>query len=236
MTEKETIGASTLEDVSSIPSSSVTKLPESGSHERMLAERKLVRKLDMRLLPTIFLIFILNYIDVWGYLYFICACCALLWINQRNGVTTARLKGMQQDLHINGTIWLRLFERWTDTRMSRRSICNSHCNPFCDILPCTNPFEHGMKLILYVKTLECWSSNWTLDFEQSSQVSTVIILVLIGYLQSIIDLHCTLVHVRSYGELPVHWPGYVVLQSFDLLQCPRIMLLDHKELCRDTCL
>jgi len=64
MTEKETIGASTLEDVSSIPSSSVAKLPESGSHERMLAERKLVRKLDMRLLPTIFLIFILNYIDV----------------------------------------------------------------------------------------------------------------------------------------------------------------------------
>jgi len=30
-------------------------------------------------------------------------CSDLLW-NQRNGVTTARLKGMQQDLHINGTI------------------------------------------------------------------------------------------------------------------------------------
>ena len=35
----------------------------SPSH-RMLAERKLVRILDIRLLPTIFLIFILNYIDV----------------------------------------------------------------------------------------------------------------------------------------------------------------------------
>lgn len=40
------------------------KLPEVGSPERILAERRLVRKLDMRLLPTIFLIFIMNYIDV----------------------------------------------------------------------------------------------------------------------------------------------------------------------------
>jgi hypothetical protein len=31
---------------------------------RQYAERKLVRKLDYRLLPTIILIFILNYIDV----------------------------------------------------------------------------------------------------------------------------------------------------------------------------
>jgi len=40
------------------------KLPESGSQERALEEHRLVRKLDTRLLPTIFLIFILNYIDV----------------------------------------------------------------------------------------------------------------------------------------------------------------------------
>lgn len=39
-------------------------LPESGSQERAVAEHRLVRKLDTRLLPTIFLIFILNYIDV----------------------------------------------------------------------------------------------------------------------------------------------------------------------------
>ncbi|KAF8198098.1 MFS general substrate transporter [Pholiota molesta] len=63
-------------------SDGLERLPESGSQERTLAEKKLVRKLDMRLLPTIFLIFIMNYID-------------------RNGVTTARLKGMQQDLNIN---------------------------------------------------------------------------------------------------------------------------------------
>ncbi|KAJ7572896.1 major facilitator superfamily domain-containing protein [Mycena floridula] len=54
-------------------------IPEAGTEERRLAERKLVRKLDTRLLPTIILIYILNYID-------------------RNGITTARLKGMEQDL------------------------------------------------------------------------------------------------------------------------------------------
>ncbi|KAJ7442684.1 hypothetical protein FB451DRAFT_100250 [Mycena latifolia] len=58
-------------------------LPEIGSAERLAAERRLVRKLDMRLLPTIFLIFILNYID-------------------RNGITTARLKGLEQDLGLSG--------------------------------------------------------------------------------------------------------------------------------------
>ena len=40
------------------------KFPESGSQERAVAEHRLVRKLDTRLLPTIFLIFILNHVDV----------------------------------------------------------------------------------------------------------------------------------------------------------------------------
>ncbi|KAJ6585110.1 major facilitator superfamily domain-containing protein [Mycena capillaripes] len=60
----------------------VDALPEKGSAERLAAERKLVRKLDTRLLPTIFLVFIMNYID-------------------RNGITTARLKGFQQDLGLS---------------------------------------------------------------------------------------------------------------------------------------
>ena len=42
-------------------------LPEPGSQERLLAERKLVRKLDRRLLPTILIIYIVNYIDVRRY-------------------------------------------------------------------------------------------------------------------------------------------------------------------------
>ncbi|KAF7364775.1 Tartrate transporter [Mycena venus] len=57
-------------------------LPEIGTPERILAEKKLVRKLDFRLLPTIFLIYIMNYID-------------------RNGITTARLKGLEQDLGLS---------------------------------------------------------------------------------------------------------------------------------------
>jgi len=64
MAEKESKSASVLEDAETIPSPSFPKLPESGTHERMLAERELLRKLDMRLLPTIFVIFIMNYIDV----------------------------------------------------------------------------------------------------------------------------------------------------------------------------
>ncbi|KAK0469863.1 major facilitator superfamily domain-containing protein [Desarmillaria tabescens] len=42
-------------------------------------ERALVRKLDMRVLPTVFLIYIMNYID-------------------RSAITTARLKGLEDDL------------------------------------------------------------------------------------------------------------------------------------------
>ncbi|KAJ7019426.1 MFS general substrate transporter [Mycena alexandri] len=57
-------------------------LPEIGTPERILAEKKLVRKLDSRLLPAIILIYIMNYID-------------------RNGITTARLKGLQEDLGLS---------------------------------------------------------------------------------------------------------------------------------------
>lgn len=39
-------------------------LAAQGTPERTLAERKLVRKLDYRILPTIILIYIMNYIDV----------------------------------------------------------------------------------------------------------------------------------------------------------------------------
>ncbi|KAK7054437.1 hypothetical protein VNI00_003635 [Paramarasmius palmivorus] len=57
-------------------------LPAPGTPERVLAEKKLVRKLDSRVLPTIVLIFIMNYID-------------------RNGITTARLKGLEEDLGLS---------------------------------------------------------------------------------------------------------------------------------------
>ncbi|KAI0321484.1 MFS general substrate transporter [Amylostereum chailletii] len=50
--------------------------------KRAAAERRLVRKLDLRLLPTIIVIFIMNYID-------------------RTAVTSARLKGMEKDLGLS---------------------------------------------------------------------------------------------------------------------------------------
>jgi hypothetical protein len=59
--EKEDIS---LEELRPQSQTSLLALPEAGSPERLLAERKLVHKLDMRLLPTIFVIYIMNYIDV----------------------------------------------------------------------------------------------------------------------------------------------------------------------------
>ncbi|KAJ8079919.1 hypothetical protein PM082_016744 [Marasmius tenuissimus] len=56
-------------------------LPVAGSAEREEAERRLVRKLDRRVLPTVAIVYIMNYID-------------------RNAVTTARLKGLEEDLQL----------------------------------------------------------------------------------------------------------------------------------------
>ncbi|KAJ7711481.1 major facilitator superfamily domain-containing protein [Mycena metata] len=57
-------------------------LPEIGTPERILAEKKLIRKLDFRLLPAIILIYHELY-------------------RRENGITTARLKGLQQDLGLS---------------------------------------------------------------------------------------------------------------------------------------
>jgi hypothetical protein len=40
------------------------QIPEPGTPERILAEKRLVRKLDLSLLPAISLIYVMNYIDV----------------------------------------------------------------------------------------------------------------------------------------------------------------------------
>ncbi|KAJ7052049.1 major facilitator superfamily domain-containing protein [Mycena amicta] len=49
--------------------------------QQELAERRLVRKLDMRLIPAIFAIYVMNYIN-------------------RSAITAARLKGLEHDLHL----------------------------------------------------------------------------------------------------------------------------------------
>src|SRR5258708_40034642 len=70
------------------------KLPESGSRERVAAEQRLVRKLDTRLLPTIFLIYILNNIDVCslGFDYWLTSMQVLI-PPSANSVMVLRLRG-----------------------------------------------------------------------------------------------------------------------------------------------
>ena len=55
--------------------------------ERELAERLLVRKIDLRLLPMIVLIYIMNYID-------------------RNNIASARLQGLEAELGLTDTQYL----------------------------------------------------------------------------------------------------------------------------------
>ncbi len=49
-------------------------------------ERKLVRKIDSRLLPLVILIYLFNYLD-------------------RNSITQARLYGLQKDTHVEGATY-----------------------------------------------------------------------------------------------------------------------------------
>jgi len=65
ITEKEKESVSIEENApSENDSPSLPDLPMPGTPERRLAERRLVRKLDSRLLPTIVVIYLMNYIDV----------------------------------------------------------------------------------------------------------------------------------------------------------------------------
>ncbi len=69
---------------------------------RPSAEGQLVRMLDMRLLPTIILIFIMNYIDVRHDRRSYRPPAHLPACAQRLAVTSARLKGLEQDLGLTG--------------------------------------------------------------------------------------------------------------------------------------
>ncbi|KAJ3554618.1 hypothetical protein NM688_g3016 [Phlebia brevispora] len=81
---------------------------------RLTAEKQLVRILDMRLLPTIVLIFILNYID-------------------RTAVSAARLNGLESDLHINdiqySTILAVLYASYVPAQIPSNMILNRISRP-----------------------------------------------------------------------------------------------------------
>ncbi|KAJ7174844.1 MFS general substrate transporter [Mycena filopes] len=96
-------------------------LPAIGTPERILAEKQLVRRLDLRLLPTIILIYILNYID-------------------RNGITTARLKGLQEDLGLSdlqySVVLSILFVSYCPAQIPSNMILNRITRPSWYIGPC----------------------------------------------------------------------------------------------------
>ncbi|KAJ7643697.1 MFS general substrate transporter [Roridomyces roridus] len=88
--------------------------PQVGTPERILAERRLVRKLDRRLLPTVFLVYVMNLID-------------------RNGITTARLQGLEQDLKLSdlqyNTILSVLFATYCTAQVPSNMILNRVTRP-----------------------------------------------------------------------------------------------------------
>ena len=110
---------------------------------RQVAERHLVRVLDSRLMPTIIIIFLMNYIDVSvlpSRLYMSLTHCI-----QRNGITTARLKGLEQDLGLSGTITLLSPASSTDlcANYDRSSVPSHSIHTLRHLLSCPNPFEYG---------------------------------------------------------------------------------------------
>jgi len=91
---------------------------------RPVAERKLVRTLDMRLMPTIIVIFILNYID-------------------RVAVTAAKLQGLTQDLHLTdlqyNTVIAILYATYVPAQIPSNMLLNrisrpSLYIPFCVVI------------------------------------------------------------------------------------------------------
>ncbi|PIL33374.1 MFS general substrate transporter [Ganoderma sinense ZZ0214-1] len=88
---------------------------------RPAAERRLVRMLDMRLLPTIIIIFIMNYID-------------------RVAVTAARLKGLSQDLGLSdiqyATVLAVLYASYVPSQIPSNMILNRISRPSYYIPTC----------------------------------------------------------------------------------------------------
>ncbi|KAK5110898.1 hypothetical protein LTR62_005436 [Meristemomyces frigidus] len=91
MTNRKDNDVRRLEEISTEPDlqkadNAVTTYRSIPADELAIAEKKLVRKLDMRIMPAIVVIYILNYLD-------------------RNSIAQARLYGLQKDAHVTGALW-----------------------------------------------------------------------------------------------------------------------------------
>ena len=71
--------------------------------EREVLEKKLKRKIDLRLLPAVIIMYIMNYIDRCVGLFVPCAVPWLTagWIS--NNIAAARLAGLERDLNLTST-------------------------------------------------------------------------------------------------------------------------------------
>lgn len=72
--------------------------------EREHLEKKLKRKIDIRLLPAIIIMYIMNYIDRWVLSFF--PSLDMRWLTAeyaRNNIAAARLAGLERDLNLSST-------------------------------------------------------------------------------------------------------------------------------------
>jgi hypothetical protein len=85
---EDKVNTTQIEDIESIrkPNNVIETYRSYTSEYRQDAERKLVRKVDKRLLPLVVVIYLFNYLD-------------------RNSITQARLYGLQKDTHVNGAVY-----------------------------------------------------------------------------------------------------------------------------------
>ena len=93
------------EDMKKIPTTTsvadVTADTVLNPSQRASAERALVWKLDLRLMPMIVLIYVMNFIGSSALSYSSTESPLIAWID-RTAVTAARLKGMEADLGLSG--------------------------------------------------------------------------------------------------------------------------------------
>ncbi|RPD53443.1 MFS general substrate transporter [Lentinus tigrinus ALCF2SS1-7] len=127
LNEKHEVGVEHVESRPPSSGSSTTGVSDGellAQDVRPSAERRLVRLLDMRLLPTIILIFIMNYID-------------------RVAVTAARLQGLSQDLGLDdiqySTVLAVLYASYVPAQIPSNMILNrisrpSYYIPLCVVL------------------------------------------------------------------------------------------------------
>ena len=118
------------------------------NEQRASAERRLVKKLDRRLLPTIVIIFIMNYIDVSYPLYSASFCLLKSWFSDQPW----HLPGLM-DLkliyiwHVSANLFATVIdEEYIFSRIGSITVFCRAGNLICGIRPCSNSLKHGNSL------------------------------------------------------------------------------------------